>query len=92
MRRLKLFFLVFAACLWGSGINMAQAQSSKDANGAVKKEVQTKPAAKPTAPNTTQKKKIQTNALLLPSQLMHLWLLKNSALQNACMSVIYPVS
>ncbi|MEY3061239.1 MAG: hypothetical protein RI994_491 [Pseudomonadota bacterium] len=56
MRHLKLFFLVFAACLWGSGINMAHAQSSKDANGAVKKEVQTKPAAKPTAPNTTQKK------------------------------------
>jgi hypothetical protein len=55
MRRLKLFFLVFAACLWGSGINMAQAQSSKDANGAVKKEVQTKPAAKPTAPNTIKK-------------------------------------
>jgi hypothetical protein len=52
MRRLKLFFLVFSACLWGSGINMAQAQSSKDANGTVKKEVQTKPAAKPTAPNT----------------------------------------
>ncbi len=39
MCRLKLFFLVFAACLWGSGINMAHAQSSKDANGAVKKEV-----------------------------------------------------
>ncbi len=52
MRRLKLFFGVFMACLGGSGINMAQAQSSKDANGAVKKEVQTKPAAKPTAPNT----------------------------------------
>jgi hypothetical protein len=44
------------ACLWGLGLNMAQAQSSKDATGAVKKEVQTKPAAKPTAPNTTQKK------------------------------------
>jgi hypothetical protein len=55
MRRLKLFFLVFAACLWASGINMAHAQSSKDANGAVKKEVQTKPAAKPTAPNTIKK-------------------------------------
>jgi hypothetical protein len=55
MRRLKLFFMVFMACLWGSGINMAQAQSSKDANGAVKKEVQTKPAAKPTAPNTIKK-------------------------------------
>jgi len=52
MRRLKLSFLVFVAGLWGSGINMAHAQSSKDANGAVKKEVQTKPAAKPTAPNT----------------------------------------
>ena len=55
MCRLKLFFLVFAACLWGSGINMVHAQSSKDANGAVKKEVQTKPAAKPTAPNTIKK-------------------------------------
>ena len=55
MCRLKLFFLVFAVCLWGSGINMAHAQSSKDANGAVKKEVQTKPAAKPTAPNTIKK-------------------------------------
>ncbi len=55
MRSLKLFSLVFAACLWGAGINMVQAQSSKDANGAVKKEVQTKPAAKPTAPNTIKK-------------------------------------
>ena len=56
MCRLKIFSLLFLACLWGSGINMAQAQPSKDANGAVKKDVQTKPAAKPTAPNTTQKK------------------------------------
>ena len=55
MCRLKIFFLLFLACLWGSGINMAQAQSSKDANGAVKKDVQTKPAAKPTAPNTIKK-------------------------------------
>ena len=55
MCRLKIFFLLFLACLWGSGINMAHAQSSKDANGAVKKEVQTKPAAKPTAPNTIKK-------------------------------------
>lgn len=56
MCRLKFFFGVLMACLWGFGLNMAQAQSSKDATGAVKKEVQTKPAAKPTAPNTTQKK------------------------------------
>jgi hypothetical protein len=56
MCRLKFFFGVLMACLWGLGLNMAQAQSSKDATGAVKKEVQTKPAAKPTAPNTTQKK------------------------------------
>ena len=55
MCRLKIFSLLFLACLWGSGINMAHAQSSKDANGAVKKEVQTKPAAKPTAPNTIKK-------------------------------------
>ena len=55
MCRLKIFFLLFLACLWGSGINMAQAQSSKDANGAVKKDVQTKPATKPTAPNTIKK-------------------------------------
>jgi len=52
MCRLKFFFLVFVAGLWGSGINMAQAQSSKDVKGATKKEVQTKPAAKPKAPNT----------------------------------------
>jgi hypothetical protein len=56
MCRLKFFFGVLMACRWGLGLNMAQAQSSKDATGAVKKEVQTKPAAKPTAPNTTQKK------------------------------------
>ena len=56
MRRLKFSFLVFVAGLLGSGINMAHAQSSKDANGAVKKEVQTKPVAKSIAPNTTQKK------------------------------------
>jgi hypothetical protein len=56
MCRLKFSFLVFVAGLWGSGINMAHAQSSKDANGAVKKEVQTKPVAKSIAPNTTQKK------------------------------------
>ena len=56
MCRLKFFFGLLMACLWGLGLNMAQAQSSKDATGAVKKEVQTKPAAKPTAPNTTQKK------------------------------------
>jgi hypothetical protein len=56
MCRLKFFFGLLMASLWGLGLNMAQAQSSKDATGAVKKEVQTKPAAKPTAPNTTQKK------------------------------------
>ena len=56
MCRLKFSFLVFVAGLWGSGINMAHAQSSKDANGAVKKEVQTKPVAKSIPPNTTQKK------------------------------------
>ena len=56
MCRLKFSFLVFVAGLWGSGIHMAYAQSSKDANGAVKKEVQTKPVAKSIAPNTTQKK------------------------------------
>lgn len=57
MSCLKFFLGVLMACLWGSGMNMAQAQSSHDAKGAVKKEVRTKPAAKPTAPNTTQKKK-----------------------------------
>jgi hypothetical protein len=55
MCRLKFFFGLLMACLWGLGLNMAQAQSSKDATGAVKKEVQTKPAAKPTAPNTIKK-------------------------------------
>jgi len=55
MCRLKFFFWVFMACLWGSGINLAQAQSSQDANGATKKEIQTKPVAKPTAPNTIKK-------------------------------------
>jgi hypothetical protein len=55
MCRLKFFFWVFMACLWGSGINLAQAQSSQDANGATKKEIQTKPVAKPTAPDTIKK-------------------------------------
>jgi hypothetical protein len=55
MCRLKFFFWVFMASLWGSGINMAQAQSSNDTNNAVKKEVQAKPAAKPTAPHTIKK-------------------------------------
>jgi hypothetical protein len=55
MCRLKFFFLVFVAGLWGSGINMAQAQSSKDANGAIQKEAHTKPAPKPTAPNAIKK-------------------------------------
>ena len=55
MCRLKLFLSVFMACLWGSGINMAQAQSPKDGNGSLKKEVQAKPVAKPTAPNTIKK-------------------------------------
>ena len=55
MCRLKFFFLVFVAGLWCSGINMAQAQSSKDANGAAKKEVQTKSVAKSTAPNNIKK-------------------------------------
>ena len=55
MCRLKFFFWIFMACLWGSGINMAQAQSPKDASGATKKEVQTKPVAKPTAPNAIKK-------------------------------------
>jgi hypothetical protein len=53
--RLKFFFLVFVAGLWGPGMNMAQAQSSKDANGATKKEAQTKPVAKPSPPHTTKK-------------------------------------
>lgn len=56
MCRLKFFFLIFVAGLWGSGINMAHAQSSKDANGGVKKEVQAKPVAKPAASNASQKK------------------------------------
>ena len=55
MCRLKFFFLVFVVGLWGSGIHMAQAQSSKDANGATQKEVQAKPVAKPTAANTIKK-------------------------------------
>ena len=55
MCRLKFFFLVFMAGLWGSGINMAQAQSSKDANGGAKKEAHTKPVAKPIAPDTIKK-------------------------------------
>ena len=55
MCRLKFFCLVFMAGLWGSGINMAQAQSSKDANGGAKKEVHTKPVAKPIAPDTIKK-------------------------------------
>ena len=55
MCRLKFFFLVLMAGLWGSGINMAQAQSSKDANGGAKKEVHTKPVAKPIAPDTIKK-------------------------------------
>jgi hypothetical protein len=55
MRRLKFFFWVFMASLWCSGINLAQAQPSKDANGSVKKEVQTKPVAKPTDPNSIKK-------------------------------------
>lgn len=52
---LKFFCLVFMAGLWSSGINMAQAQSSKDANGGAKKEVHTKPVAKPIAPDTIKK-------------------------------------
>ena len=55
MCRLKFFFLVFMAGLWASGLNMAQAQSSKDANGGAKKEVYTKPVAKPIAPDTIKK-------------------------------------
>lgn len=55
MCRLKFFCLVFMAGLWSSGINMAQAQSSKDANGGAKKEVHTKPVAKPIAPDTIKK-------------------------------------
>jgi hypothetical protein len=55
MRRLKFFFWVFMASLWCSGINLAQAQPSKDANGSVKKEVQIKPVAKPTDPNSIKK-------------------------------------
>ena len=55
MCRLKFSFLVFVVGLWGSGIHMAQAQSSKDANGATQKEVQAKPVAKPTAANTIKK-------------------------------------
>ena len=55
MCRLKFFFLVFVVGLWGSGIHMAQAQSSKDANGATQKEVQAKPVAKPAASNTIKK-------------------------------------
>ena len=55
MCRLKFFFLVFVEGLWGSGMNMAQAQWSKDANGATKKEAQTKPVAKPSPPHTTKK-------------------------------------
>jgi len=56
MCRLKFFFLIFVAGLWGSGINMAHAQSSKDANSGAKKEVQAKPVAKPAASNASQKK------------------------------------
>ena len=55
MFRLKFFFLVFMAGLWGSGINMAQAQSSKDASGGAKKAVQIKPVANLTAPHTVKK-------------------------------------
>jgi len=55
MCRLKFSFLVFVVGLWGSGIHMAQAQSSKDANGATQKEVQAKPVAKPTGSNTIKK-------------------------------------
>jgi len=55
MCRLKFSFLVFVVGLWGSGIHMAQAQSSKDANGATQKEVQAKPVAKPAASNTIKK-------------------------------------
>jgi hypothetical protein len=55
MCRLKFSFLVFVVGLWGSGIHMAQAQSSKDANGATQKEVQAKPVAKPTTSNTIKK-------------------------------------
>jgi hypothetical protein len=55
MCRLKFSFLVFVVGLWGSGIHMAQAQSSKDANGAAQKEVQAKPVAKPTGSNTIKK-------------------------------------
>ena len=55
MCRLKFFCLVFMAGLWGSGINMAQAQSSKDANGGAKKEVHTKLVAKPIASDTIKK-------------------------------------
>jgi len=56
MCRLKFFFVVFVACLWGTGINMAQAQSSKDANGGAKKEAPTKPVAKPAASNVIHQK------------------------------------
>jgi len=56
MCRLIFFFLIFVAGLWGSGINTAHAQSSKDANGGVKKEVRAKPVAKPAASNASQKK------------------------------------
>ncbi|NBY69816.1 MAG: hypothetical protein EBQ58_13695 [Betaproteobacteria bacterium] len=55
MCRLKFFFLVFVASLWSSGINLAQAQSSKDANGATRKEAQAKPMAKPTTSNNIKK-------------------------------------
>jgi len=55
MCRLKFSFLVFVVSLWGSCIHMAQAQSSKDANGATQKEVQAKPVAKPTGSNTIKK-------------------------------------
>jgi len=55
MCRLKFSFLVFVASLLGSGIHVAQAQSSKEANGATHKEVQAKPVAKPTTSNTIKK-------------------------------------
>jgi len=55
MCRLKFSFLVFVVGLWGSGIQMAPAHLSLDANGATQKEDQAKPVAKPTGSNTIKK-------------------------------------
>jgi hypothetical protein len=54
MRQLK-FFLVLLASISSLGSNLALAQSSKDANGVVKKEAQTKPVVKPPAPHPIKK-------------------------------------